>query len=36
MAELADRVLFIYNEPAKGRKAEEHGAGIQATLEAYS
>ena len=39
MAELADRVFCIYNEPAgaKGlRKAEARTTGEQRTLEAYS
>jgi len=40
MAELADRVFCIYNEPAgaKGRegKAEARMTGEQRTLEAYS
>jgi hypothetical protein len=39
MAELADRVFYIYNEPAaaKGRgKPEARMAGEQRTLEAYS
>jgi len=39
MAELADRVFCIYNEPAgaKGRgKAEARAFGEQRTLEAYS
>jgi hypothetical protein len=39
MAELADQVFCIYNEPAvaKGRgKAEARTTGEQKTLEAYS
>lgn len=39
MAELADRMFCIYNEPAAARdrgKAEARMAGEQRTLEAYS
>jgi len=39
MAELADRVFCIYNEPAGAKvrgKAEARTTGEQSTLEAYS
>jgi hypothetical protein len=35
MAQLADRVFCIYDEQAKGRKAEAKIPGVEATLEAY-